>query len=122
MRKTLRTLRFKKMEKKLKTITFTVIENGIQTPIATRRGSYPNLMYLLKEELQLESFGECGGVGRCATCVVKTSGITGNSTLKERNEPATLSKLGFEEANIRLSCQIYITADLNDAEISILEV
>jgi len=103
-------------------INFTVIENGTLIPITTRHGSYPNLMYLLKEELQLESFGECGGVGRCATCVVKTSGITGNSALKERNEPATLSKLGFEEANIRLSCQIYITTDLNDAEISILEV
>ena len=79
-------------------------------------------MYLLKEKLQLESFGECGGVGRCATCVVKTTGITGNSAVKDRNEPATLSKLGFEEAAIRLSCQIYITTDLNGAEIAVLEI
>lgn len=105
-----------------KTINFTVIENGIQIPITTRHGSYPSLMYLLKEELQLESFGECGGVGRCATCVVTTKGITGNSAVKDRNEPATLSKLGFHEAAIRLSCQIYITADLNGAEIRILEL
>lgn len=110
------------MEKEIKTISFTVIENGTQIPIITRHGSYPNLMYLLKEELQLESFGECGGVGRCATCVVKTTGITGNSALKERNEPVTLSKLGFDEAAIRLSCQIYITSDLNGAEITILEI
>jgi 2Fe-2S ferredoxin len=110
------------LEKEIKTITFTVIENGTQTPIVTRHGSYPNLMYLLKEELQLESFGECGGVGRCATCIVKTTGINGNSALKERNEPATLSKLGFEDAAIRLSCQIYITADLNGAEINLLEI
>ncbi|MFC3335046.1 2Fe-2S iron-sulfur cluster-binding protein [Flavobacterium palustre] len=112
------------MEKELKNICFTVTENGIQIPITTRHGRYPSLMYLLKEELQLESFGECGGVGRCATCVVQTSGITGNSAVKDRNEPATLSKLGFDEANIRLSCQIYITADLNvnDAEIKILEL
>lgn len=110
------------MKKELKTINFTIIENGTKIPITTRHGAYPNLMYLLKEELQLESFGECGGVGRCATCVVKTNGITGDSTVKERNEPATLSKLGFEEAAIRLSCQIYITTDLNGAEISILEV
>jgi len=110
------------LEKEFKNINFTVIENGTKIPITTRHGRYPNLMYLLKEELQLESFGECGGVGRCATCVVKTSGITGNSAIKDRNEPATLSKLGFEEANIRLSCQIYITADLNGAEISLLEI
>lgn len=110
------------MEKELKTIELTVIENGTETPITTRHGSYPNLMYLLKEELQLESFGECGGVGRCATCVVKTTGITGNSALKDRNEPATLSKLGFEETHIRLSCQIYITQDLNGATITLMEV
>lgn len=79
-------------------------------------------MYLLKEELQLESFGECGGVGRCATCVIKTEGITGNSALKDRNEPATLAKLGFEETHIRLSCQIYITQDLNGATITLMEV
>lgn len=110
------------MGKEIKTISFTVIENGTQIPVTARHGSYPNLMYLLKEELQLESFGECGGVGRCATCVVTTKGITGATLIKERNEPATLSKLGFEEANIRLSCQIYITTDLNDAEISLLEI
>ncbi|WP_035141420.1 2Fe-2S iron-sulfur cluster-binding family protein [Flavobacterium daejeonense] len=110
------------MEKELKNINFTVIENGIKIPISTRHGSYANLMYLLKEELQLESFGECGGVGRCATCVVKTKGITGNSVIKDRKEPATLFKLGFHEANVRLSCQIYITADLNGAEISLFEI
>lgn len=110
------------MEKEIKTIEFTVIENGTETPITTHHGSYPNLMYLLKEELQLESFGECGGVGRCATCVIKTEGIIGNSALKDRNEPATLAKLGFEETHIRLSCQIYITQDLNGATITLMEV
>lgn len=110
------------MEKELKNITFTVIENGIQTPITTPHGSYPNLMYLLKEELQLESFGECGGVGRCATCVVTTKGVTGASLIKERNEPNTLEKLGYSDEATRLSCQIYITSDLNGAEITVLEV
>jgi 2Fe-2S ferredoxin len=110
------------MEKELKNINFTVIENGTKIPITTHHSSYPNLMFLLKNELQLESFGECGGVGRCATCVVQTTGIKGNSAIKDRNEPATLSKLGFEEASIRLSCQIYITKDLDGAEIRILEI
>lgn len=110
------------MEKDRINIHFTVIENGIKIPISSRHGSYPNLMCLLKDELLLESFGECGGVGRCATCVVKTKGITGNSAIKDRKEPATLSKLGLEEDNIRLSCQIFITADLDGAEIEILEI
>ncbi|MGM8360965.1 2Fe-2S iron-sulfur cluster-binding protein [Flavobacterium sp. ARAG 55.4] len=110
------------MEKEFKNIHFTVTENGTRITITTRHGSYPNLMYLLKEELQLESFGECGGVGRCATCVVKTSGITGNSAVKDRNEPNTLEQLGYSDEATRLSCQIYITTDLNGAEISILEI
>ncbi|MFA9189386.1 2Fe-2S iron-sulfur cluster-binding protein [Flavobacterium sp. FBOR7N2.3] len=110
------------MEKEIKNISFTVIENGIQTPVVTRHGSYPNLMYLLKEELQLESFGECGGAGRCATCLVTTKSVTGASLIKERNEPNTLEQLGYTDQATRLSCQIYITADLNDAEITILEI
>ncbi|MFL9830186.1 2Fe-2S iron-sulfur cluster-binding protein [Flavobacterium sp. ST-87] len=110
------------MEKEFKNIHFTVIENGTRITVTTRHGSYPNLMYLLKEELQLESFGECGGVGRCATCVVKTSGITGNSAVKDRNEPNTLEQLGYSDETTRLSCQIYITADLNGAEITVLEI
>lgn len=110
------------MENQRKSIQFTIVENGIQQQTTTYHGAYPNLMYLLKNELQLDSFGECGGVGRCATCVVKTKGITGDSSVKDRNEPATLAKLGFEEKNIRLSCQIYITKDLNDAIIELMDL
>ena len=110
------------MEKDKKTIQFTVTENGIQQKIVTHHGAYPNLMFLLKNELQLDSFGECGGVGRCATCVIKADGITGNSQIKDRNEPATLAKLGFDETHIRLSCQIYITQDLNNSIIELIEL
>lgn len=109
------------MTKELQTIQFTVIDNGTEIPITTRHGSHPNLMFLLKEKLSLDSFGECGGVGRCATCVVETDGLKGRSMIKERNEPTTLSKLGHDEENIRLSCQLYVTADLEGAEITLLE-
>lgn len=78
-------------------------------------------MFLLKEELSLDSFGECGGVGRCATCVVRAIGVKGNSAIKERNEPNTLEQIGFTESEIRLSCQLYITSDLEGAEITLLE-
>lgn len=110
------------LEKEQKPIRFTVVENGIPEQIVTHHGAHPNLMFLLKDELQLDSFGECGGVGRCATCVITAKGITGNSALKDRNEPATLAKLGINDAHIRLSCQIYITQDLNDTTITLMEV
>jgi 2Fe-2S ferredoxin len=110
------------LNKELPNISFTVIENQQHFPINVKHGSYPNLMFLLKEELSLDSFGECGGVGRCATCVVQAFGVKGKSTIKERNEPNTLELLGFTEETIRLSCQLYVTADLEGAEITILEI
>ena len=102
-------------------IQFTVIEEGQRQQIATFHGTYANVMYLLKDKLFLNSFGECGGMGKCATCIVKTTGVKGNSTIKDRNEPNTLTKLGHTEENIRLSCQLFITQDLEGAQIEILK-
>ncbi|PKP14758.1 MAG: ferredoxin [Bacteroidetes bacterium HGW-Bacteroidetes-23] len=103
-------------------IKFTVLENGDKRTLETYRNEYKNLMFLLKDRLFLDSFGECGGVGRCATCVVKTSGVNGDSAVKERNEPETLSKIGYTDEFTRLSCQLFITKDLENAEIEILDV
>jgi ferredoxin len=49
------------------------------------------------------------------------TGLKGNSITKDRNEPATLSKFGYEASDIRLSCQILISSDLDGATIEILE-
>jgi 2Fe-2S ferredoxin len=78
-------------------------------------------MLLLKDNLPLDYFGECGGMGRCATCIIKTIGLTGNAAIKERNEHTTLSKIGYINDNIRLSCQILITKELENMEIELLE-
>ncbi|MFZ2284005.1 MAG: hypothetical protein WAV86_09030 [Lutibacter sp.] len=101
-------------------IQFTVIEEGTEQIMETYYGEYRNLMALLKDKLYLDSFGECGGVGRCATCIVNTSGIKGNSAIKDRNEPATLSKMGHEDKSTRLSCQLLITKDLEGSTIEII--
>lgn len=110
------------LKNELPIISFTVIDNDQRFPIKVKHGSYPNLMFLLKEELGLDSFGECGGVGRCATCVVQAIGVKGKSAIKERNEPNTLELLGFTAETTRLSCQLYVTADLEGSEITILEI
>lgn len=103
-------------------IKFTVVENNVEQGLETYRGEYRNLMFLLKDKFYPEYFGECGGMGRCATCVIKVNKCSANLMNKERNEPVTLSKFGFENDPIRLSCQILITADLNGAVIEIFEV
>ena len=104
------------------TIQFTVIENDSSQLIETYPNSHPNLMFLLRDTLGLDGFGECGGVGRCATCVIHAEGITGNSIVKDRNEPTTLQKMGFIEESTRLACQLYITPDLDGATITILDL
>lgn len=110
------------MKNEVPLISFTVIENEQRSSIKVKHGSYPNLMFLLKEALGLDSFGECGGVGRCATCVVQAIGVKGKPAIKERNEPNTLEQLGFTDDVTRLSCQLNITKDLDGAEITILEI
>ncbi len=102
-------------------ITITVSINNRRKTIETYNGEYKNLMELLKDKLYFDSFGECGGMGRCATCIIRISGLRGTAVSKERNEPATLSKFGFEEMDIRLSCQIMVSADLDGAIITMLE-
>ncbi|WP_291101818.1 MULTISPECIES: 2Fe-2S iron-sulfur cluster-binding protein [unclassified Flavobacterium] len=103
-------------------IHLTVIENNSKHTIETYDGEYKNLMFLLRDKIYLDDFGECGGMGRCATCIIKIIGLTGISTAKERNEPVTLSKIGFVDENIRLSCQLLVTKDLNNTEIELIEL
>lgn len=103
-------------------IHLTVLENNSKIPIVTYVGEYANLMFLLRDTLYLDAFGECAGMGRCATCIIKITGLTGKSIIKERNEPVTLSKIGFVDESIRLSCQLLVTKDLNNTEIELIEL
>ena len=103
-----------------KPICFKVIDGGDEQLVRTFDGEYRNLMLLLAETLFLESFGECGGQGRCATCIVKISGIKASTPKMERNEPATLAKAGYDVNDVRLSCQIYITEALNGVVVEIV--
>ncbi|SOE23520.1 ferredoxin, 2Fe-2S [Spirosomataceae bacterium TFI 002] len=106
------------MEDKIK---FTVIENGREFTFETHEGEYRNLMFLLRDNVYVDGFGECGGMGRCGTCVVKVKGLQGDALIKERNEPATLFKYGHVEEDIRLSCQILLTRDIENSVIEIIE-
>lgn len=102
-------------------IQFTVIEYGKSILVNSYTNEYRNLMILLRDKVFIDEFGECGGLGRCATCLVRVTGLKGATTQKERNEPITLQKYGIEEDAIRLSCQILITSDINGAIIEILD-
>jgi 2Fe-2S ferredoxin len=76
-------------------------------------------MVLLNEKFYLEDFGECKGMGRCGTCVVRVSGLKNAAISMERNEAATLDKMNIAESGLRLACQILINNDIEDALVEI---
>lgn len=101
-------------------IQFTIRQDGEDSPVRTRTHDYRNLMVLLNNHCFLENFGECGGMGRCATCLVKLSGKLPALTERHRNEQATLERSGITDPAIRLACQIPITPALNEELIEII--
>jgi 2Fe-2S ferredoxin len=101
------------------TIAFKVICFDEEKMIQTYKGEYRNLMTLLNERFYLESFGECRGMGRCCTCVVKVKAMENCLAGKQRNEASTLNKMGIDQPNMRLACQIMIDEELDNAEITI---
>lgn len=103
-------------------IQFTVLYEGEEFEIKTFNNEYRNLMVLLFDKIYIEEFGDCGGMGRCGTCMVKIEGLNSERP-DERNEKRTLSKMGIDanESGIRLSCQILVDENLNNRIIEIVK-
>lgn len=106
------------MERKV--ISITIINDGEKHAVKTYLHEFRNLMVLLNNSIFLENFGECGGQGRCATCLVKVVGLKGNANRIERNEAVTIHKAGLADTETRLSCQLFINADLDGVVVEIL--
>ncbi|HRN57778.1 MAG TPA: 2Fe-2S iron-sulfur cluster-binding protein [Agriterribacter sp.] len=102
-----------------KTISFTVISFGEAYAVQTYENEYRNLMTLLNDKIYMEDFGQCGGQGRCATCMVEVATPHGTLLTRERNEEHTLTKNGEVAEKYRLSCQIFINDALNGAVIHV---
>jgi ferredoxin, 2Fe-2S len=100
-------------------ISITIINASEEYAVKTYSREFRNLMTLLNNQMYLENFGACGGQGRCATCMVKVVGLSGDANIMERNEAATIGKAGLSGKSIRLSCQLFINADLDGAVITI---
>lgn len=102
-------------------VEFTVVDHAESFTMRTTPGRYRNLMQLLKDNYYLESFGSCGGMGRCATCLVKLHAVSEQNLIcLDRNEEATLAKLGAADKGFRLSCQILISSALDGASITLV--
>lgn len=103
-----------------KTISFTVIYLENEYTVQTYENEYRNLMVLLNDKIYIEDFGQCGGQGRCATCMVEIATAGSSFSPLERNEQATLIKKGGGGENRRLSCQVFINDRLQGAVVKVV--
>jgi ferredoxin, 2Fe-2S len=103
------------MKTDVASITFNITYRGSDHEIVTHSNEYTNLMSLLYDKFYFENFGDCKGIGRCGTCHVQIQ--NGKSTLltRARNEETTLGKMENAVQNSRLSCQILIDEQIQDA-------
>ena len=103
-------------------IIFTGHYEGQVYTLESNENEYRSLMTLLKDKICPDEFGQCGGMGRCGTCLVKISGVQNDSFHESfRNEHATLKKIGVTEADVRLSCQVLVNADLKNAIVELVD-
>lgn len=105
----------------LRDIIFTLKNFDDEIKVATYEGEFRNLMVLINEKIYVEDFGECKGIGRCGTCLVKVEGINELTSPMDRNEKRTLEKCAVKFSNLRLSCQIMINSALHHSVITVVE-
>ena len=101
-------------------ILFTAYYEGERYELQTYEGEYRNLMMLLYDKIYIESFGECKGMGRCGTCLIKIKGLPETVNVLERNEERTLGKMNIQGGDFRLACQILINEALENVRIEII--
>ena len=103
-----------------KAIHFTAYYAGEKYQLQTYEGEYRNLMVLLYDKIYIEDFGECKGMGRCGTCIVKVQGLPAAVDRLDRNEERTLYKTGITGDHIRLACQILVDENLENITVEII--
>jgi ferredoxin, 2Fe-2S len=102
-------------------IVFTLVYLNEAHLIQTFLGEYRDLRALIVDKIFPEDFGQCGGMGRCATCMVEIAGFDSWPEIYQRNEATTLSRLDNKDLSVRLSCQMPVDTDLANRTIRVLE-
>lgn len=100
-------------------IIIKIVSEGREHSIRTFKNEYRSLMMLIKDKVYPDGFGECGGMGRCATCLVKLNDAIEIAGM-DRNELTTLSKQGVTDPSIRLSCQMLVELSIHLATVDVL--
>lgn len=102
-------------------IEFTVIYSGEEHQVKTSWGEYQTLRLLLANKFNISGFGQCGGMGRCATCLVEIEDIYGSTGFLKRSEHTSLQRTIKGYSIVRFACQIPVNDDLANVTIKILK-
>lgn len=100
-------------------ICLTIFYSSEEYQIQTHAGEYRDLKCLIQDRLFADDFGQCGGMGRCGTCIVRIEGLKKASEFI-RNETTTLHRLAPGLDNIRLACQIPVDDGLSNVRITVI--
>lgn len=103
-----------------KDIRVTVRIDGEVIEIMTFANEYRNLMMLIYDHIYEEGFGECGGMGRCSTCIVEIQKTTQPFNEFHRNADQTFIKSAETRENVYLSCQILADESIHGLEVKVL--
>lgn len=95
--------RVNKIEKAQNYIEFSVLYLEEEYKLRTYWGEYSDLRTLINVKLRLDDFGQCGGLGRCATCMVNIC----------------LPGQRFSDTN-QMACEVSINDDLSNAVVKII--
>jgi 2Fe-2S ferredoxin len=102
-------------------LSVSVFYDGETYELWTYANEYRSLMMLIYDRVYTDGFGECLGMGKCATCLVEIIKSNPQLTFYERNERTTLFKYEHTGKNVRLSCQIMIDEFIDGLQAKVLQ-
>ncbi len=101
-------------------IKVTVEYNNELHILETYPYAYRSLMHFIFDNIFIEDFGDCRGMGRCGTCLVEIVNLQCTDDDYERNELTTLGRLGYITPNTRLACQMLVDERINNLHCRVL--
>lgn len=103
-------------------ITINVMVDGEEQVISTFSNEYRSLMALINDRLYSDGFGECGGMGRCGSCLIVITSHTDSITRLDRNEKETIRRMNISNPDLQLSCQIVIDHNLDGCNVVVMGI
>jgi 2Fe-2S ferredoxin len=100
-------------------IDFILVQGDKEIRVKTYPREYADLRMLIKDYLRRDDFGQCTGMGRCATCMVTISSNI-NPVLTQNGRLSNLHQKKDDGRVVKLSCQVIINDELANKSISIL--